>query len=344
MSTPSQRVVAFGELLLCLKSPQHERLLQHLVLEASFRGSEFNVLASLAGLGLPASFVSVLPNSPIGLAARAEMRRSGVECEHVISGAGRMGLYFLESGADQRPSQLIYDRADSAFARAQPVEFDWPRYLSDTALLHVGATSAALGERSCAAARVAVLSARQTGIRVSVEVHAQPGLWPEDIREVRERLSPVIAQASVLFADAPAWSACLSVPDPGGEARANARFDAFATAVLAEFPQVRTVVTLLREGRHGDEQRLAAACLPRGGTLITTPPRIVRHVVERAGTRDAFMSGVLYGTLQGWAWPPALEFGLAAAALKHTIPDEVSRFSAAEVQELLVAEDVSRSR
>jgi 2-dehydro-3-deoxygluconokinase len=250
-----------------------------------------------------------------------------------------MGLYFLESGADQRPARVLYDRADTAFARLQPASLDWSQILAGAALLHVSGITAAVGDGPCAAARVAVLSARQNGIRVSVDVNSRSALGMDSIRE---RLAPVIAQATVLFAGADDWSACLAAPAPRDDARGNARFDAFAAAVLAEYPQVKAVVSTLREARSVDEQAITAACLPRDAALITTAPRTVRQVVERIGSGDAFVAGFLYGKLQGWQWAPALEFGLAASVLKHSIPGDVNRVSVAEIQELLAGRDPSR--
>jgi 2-dehydro-3-deoxygluconokinase len=335
----TQRVVALGELLLRLKSPQHERLLQSMTFSASFGGAEFNVLASLAGFGLATTLVSVLPDSPLGTAALSEIRRCGIDGTGVLMTPGRMGLCFLESGADQRPARILYDRADTAFARLQPAALDWSQLLTHAALLHVSSVTAEVGEGPYAAARVAVLSARQGGIQVSVDLSARGSSATEP---VRERLKPIIAQATVLFAGAEDWSACLASPAPRDDARANARFDTFAAAVLAEYPQVKAVVSTLRETRSVDEQAITAACVPRGGALITTAPRTVRQVVEQIGSNDAFVAGFLYGRLQGWQWAAALEFGLAAAVLKHSIPGDVNRVSVEEVHELLGGRDPGR--
>jgi 2-dehydro-3-deoxygluconokinase len=334
-----QKVVGFGELLLRLKSPQHERLMQSDTLQANFGGAEFNVLASLAGFGLATTFVSVLPDSQLGAAALSEIRRWGVDATWVLTAPGRMGLYFLESGADHRPARVIFDRADSAFARLQPASLEWAQILAGASLLHVSGITGAVAEGPCTAARVAVLTARQGGMQVSVDLNVRRSLWSD---ATRERLAPILAQATVLFAGADDWSACLAGPAPRDDARENARFDAFAAAVLTEYPQVKAVVSPLRAARSVDEQAISAACVPRNGALITTAPRTVRQMVERVGAGDAFVAGFLYGRLQGWQWGPALEFGLAASVLKHSIPGEVNRVAVGEVQELLAGRDPSR--
>ena len=338
------RVVAFGELLLRLKSPGAERLLQTPALEATFGGAEFNVLASLAQFGLGTSYVSVLPDNAVGAAARAELRRCGVDCTPVATGRGRMGLYYLEAGAQVRPARVIYDRTDSAFCRLDAGSFDWPVLLTGAALLHVTGIPAAVGDGPLTALTAAAQAARALGVRVSLDLNLRPALWAARQRSPYECLHPVIAEATVLFAGADDWSACLEAPAPALREPPLERFQEFGAAVLARYPRLSAVIGTLRSARSADEHGLAAACLPRDGGLHATATRALSQVVDRIGAGDAFVAGFLYGKLRHWTWSPALEFGLGAAVLKHTIPGDVNRLTVAEVEALLAGEDGGRVR
>lgn len=338
------RVVAFGELMLRLKSPGAERLLQSPTLEATFGGAEFNVLASLAQFGLAPSYVSVLPDSGLGEAARAEIRRFGVDSTHVQSGPGRLGLYFLESGAHVRPARVLFDRADSSFCRLDPAAFDWPAALKGAALLHVTGIPAALGDGPLEALTTAVRAARQLGIRVSVDLNMRPALWQVRQRPARDCLEEVLAEATVFFAGADDWTSCLEAPPLATDAPPLERFQAFATAVLARHPKMSAVISTLRQARSADEHSLAAVCQPRDKAVIATEPRTIENVVDRIGGGDAFVAGFLYGKLQQWEWTPALEFGLAAAVLKHSVPGDVNRVSVTEVETVLAGENGGRVR
>jgi 2-dehydro-3-deoxygluconokinase len=338
------RVVAFGELLLRLKAPGAERLLQTPVLEATFGGAEFNVLASLARFGVETAYVSVLPDSMIGEAAYAEIRRFGVGTSGIARVSGRLGVYFLEAGAQARPTAVIYDRAASAFCQLDPAGFDWPAILAGADLLHLTGIPAALGDRSLAALVGAARTARAGGSRVSLDVNIRPALWASRERTPFECLEPVIAEATVVFAGPDDWTACLGTQPLTGSEAPFERFQVFAAALLTHYPRLSAVISTLRSARSADEQALSAACVARDGTVASAGPRAITHVVDRIGSGDAFVAGFLYGKLERWAWQPALDFGLAAAVLKHTIPGDINRIGVAEVRALLAGEDGARVR
>jgi 2-dehydro-3-deoxygluconokinase len=338
------RVVAFGELLLRLKAPGAERLLQTPVLEATFGGAEFNVLASLARFGAETAYVSVLPDGMVGEAACAEIRRFGVGSHWVARAAGRMGVYFLEAGAQARPACVLYDRARSAFCQLDPAGFDWPAILAGADLLHLTGIPAALGDGPLAALVGAARAARAAGSRVSLDVNTRPALWASRERAPFECLEPVIAEATVLFAGPDDWTACLGTQASFGSDVPFDRFRAFAAALLAHYPRLSAVISTLRAARSADEQALSAACIARDGTVASAGPRAMSHVVDRIGSGDAFVAGFLYGKLERWAWQPALDFGLAAAVLKHTIPGDINRVGVAEVRALLEGDDGARVR
>ena len=175
MSAP--RVVALGEFLLRLKSPGHERLLQSGTLEATFGGAEANVVATLASNGIDSAFVSALTTNPLGDAALGELRRFGIDTSHVVRGEGRIGTYYLEAGAGQRPGRVVYDRENSVFANVAPSAFNWSECLAGASWLHVSGITPALSESAATVCLDAVTSARKLGITVSCDYNFRGNLW-----------------------------------------------------------------------------------------------------------------------------------------------------------------------
>ncbi|HET7131168.1 MAG TPA: sugar kinase, partial [Gammaproteobacteria bacterium] len=217
------RVVCVGELLLRLTAPRRELLLQSPALDVWCGGAEANVAVSLACFGHEAAMVSAVPDSPLGEACAGELRRRRVDTHHVLVRPGRMGLYFLTPGAGLRPSDVIYDRADSAFARASAVDFDWPRILEGADWLHVSGVTPALGPRSAELARVALSSARRSGVRVSFDCNYRAKLWSEWHSDPVATLSELASLADLLFAD----ERMLAMLLPGANGAATGR-DGFA--------------------------------------------------------------------------------------------------------------------
>lgn len=321
------RVIGFGELLLRLKSPGHERLLQSPRLEASFGGAEFNVLASLARLGHSVAYATVLPAHALGRAALETIRSYAVEPISAM-GPGRMGAYFLEAGSGLRAAQVIYDRADSAFARLDPAGFDWQKLLAGAALLHAGGITAALGDAPLSALEQALCTARALDLRVSFDLNMRPTLWRgRDPSRIMPRL---IEQATILFAGPDDWPYCLGEAEPASSASTLERFEKFGRAMLARYSKLSAVICCLRHS-SGEEQRLIAVCCSRKQGLQHTAERRVQQVVDRIGTGDAFVAGFLHKKLQMSEWQPALEFGLAACLLKHGVPGDVNRVDAEEI-------------
>ena len=328
-------VVAFGELLLRLKAPGTERLLQGPALEASFGGAEFNVLALLSRLGVATEYVSVLPSTALGAAAGAEIRRHGVGARHVAEVDGRLGLYFLESGAGLRPARVDYDRAGSAFARLQAGRIDWPAILRGARWLHLTGITAALGDEPAAAMTQAARAACALGVPVSLDVNWRQQLWGAAAAQAHAVLAPVLECCTLLFAGVAERAACLG--ESAGAAddvvnHADADFEPFAQRLLGRHPRLRAVVSTLRRARSAEEQTLGAVCLDRGAGLQRAAELRIAAVVDRIGSGDAFVGGCLFGTLSDWPWQRTLPFALAAAALKHSIVGDIACITRAEIE------------
>ncbi|ALN84825.1 pfkB carbohydrate kinase family protein [Lysobacter capsici] len=329
----SRKVLCFGELLLRLAAPASERLLQSPRLDICVGGAEANVAVSLARLGHEVAMVSVVADNALGQAAVGELRRHGVDTRSVRAGAGRMGLYFLEAGAIQRPSRVLYDRAGSAFARADADSYDWPALLDGVSWLHLSGVTPALGASGAAAAIAAARAARQAGVRICFDGNFRSSLWQEWGVDPAPILHELMSQADVLVADHRDIAVALATQvDPyaadGGLARA-------AELAFAAFPNLQRLACTQRQQRNVDHHALSAALFHRDGSAISTPAYELPSIVDRIGTGDAFAAGLLHGLLHEMSDEAGLHFALAAASLKHSVPGDFNLVDAQEIEDLL---------
>lgn len=329
----SGRVVCFGELLLRLGAPGRQRLLQSPQLEVHVGGAEANVAVSLARFGHEAAMVSLVPDNPLGDAARGELRRQGVDTRAVLTGAGRMGLYFLETGAIQRPSRVLYDRANSAFAIAGTAPYDWPALLAGACWLHLSGVTPALGERGAEAAIVAARAARDAGVRVCFDGNFRSSLWQESKCNPAPILHTLMSLADLAFADHRDIGVVLGAKASGY----SGGDDAAAAARLAfeAFPNLQRLACTRREQRDVDHHLLSASLFHRDGSVLHTASRDLSGIVDRIGAGDAFAAGFLHGLLDGMSDEDGLSFALAAASLKHSVPGDFNLVSAQDVNDLI---------
>jgi 2-dehydro-3-deoxygluconokinase len=334
-------IVTLGEILLRLKSPHVERLFQSPLLEATFGGGEANVAISLARLGLAAAFVTVLPNNAIGDAAIAELRKHGVDTSRIVRGGERMGIYFLESGSNQRPSVVIYDRSRSAMAEAQPDIFDWDRVFEGASWFHISGITPALSQSAADLSLAAVRAARQHGITVSCDYNYRSKLWqygkaaPEIMRELVQYVDVGMANEEDCQ-----LSLGISIEEDDGMPRANqgakelTRYEALCRKVCEAFPNLSYQAVTLRKSYSASHNGWSA-CLYNGREFVTSTSYDLTHIVDRVGAGDAFAAGLIYGLATGLKDEEALHFATAASALKHTIPGDLNLVTLSEVQRLM---------
>ncbi len=336
------KIVCFGELLLRLGAPGRETLLQSPLLQVHVGGAEANVAVAMARFGHDARMVGVAADNPLGQAAIGELRRQGVDTRAVQRHAGRMGLYFLTTGAIQRPSQVLYDRADSAFARAGGGEHDWPVLLEGADWLHVSGVTPALGAQAARGTLDAMRAARAAGVQVSFDGNYRPQLWNAWDADAPTLLRGLMAEADILFASHRDIEVVLGRRFE--QSSAELRFEAGARAAFEAFPQVRRMAATIRVQRTVDHHVLSAISLHRDGTLSRTPQYEVAGIVDRIGTGDAFAAGVLHGIVNGLSQADALHFGLASACLKHSLPGDFSTLGVPDVDAFLAQDgfDVRR--
>ena len=334
------KVVTFGEIMLRLAAQGHERFLQTSRFVATFGGAEANVAVALASFGQPAAFVTVLPANPIADAAVAELRRFGVDTSHIVRAAGRLGVYYLEAGANQRPSRIVYDRDRSAMALAKPGDISWQQVFDGAASLptwfHISGITPAISSSAADLALESVRQARAAGLTVSCDLNYRKNLWKWG-KTAREVMPELIKFTEVIFANEEDVQAVLGLEaevDVQSGQLDRGQYEKLAGRVLSAYPNLRAIAITLRESLSASHNGWSA-CLYDGKQFLTSRRYEITHIVDRVGAGDCFAAGLIYGMLSGLASQEALDFAVAASCLKHSIPGDFSRVSVAEVNALL---------
>lgn len=325
-------VVTFGELMLRLKTPGFSRFSQAPALEATFGGGEANVAVSLALFGHDSRWVSAVPNNPIGEWALASLRGLGVDTRFVARRGERLGIYFLEGGASQRASQVVYDRAGSAVSELGPGALAWDTVLAGARWFHTTGITPALSDGCAALAAEALAAAKRLGATTSVDLNFRKKLWSK--AKAREVMSGLMAHTDVLIANE---EDCDSVFDiHAGKVESGAldrsRYLGVAEQVLARFPAVKRVAITLRESRSASDNGWSALLAERDGHAFSRHYDI--SVVDRVGAGDSFAAGLVHALLDGRERQASIEFATAASALKHSIPGDFNLVTLAEVETL----------
>jgi 2-dehydro-3-deoxygluconokinase len=330
------RYVTFGEIMLRLKAPGAQRLFQGPLLEASFGGGEANVAVALARFGCPAAFVSVVPANAIGEACVAELRRHGVDTSLLVRKGDRLGIYFLEAGANQRPSVVIYDRAFSAIAEAGKGDIDWGHSLAGAAWFHITGITPAISQSAADLSIDGVRKAKAMGLTVSCDLNFRKNLWkygrsaPEIMGEIMKLVDVAVGNeedcqnALGITADTDVESGML---DAGA-------YKALAESVLSRYPNLTHAAITLRESRSADVNGWSAV-LATGKEFLVSRRYEITDIVDRVGTGDTFAAGLIYGLASLSSPREALEFAVAASCLKHSIPGDLPLLTAAEVKALM---------
>jgi len=335
------RIVTFGEVMLRLKSPGFERLLQSPTLEATFGGGEANVAVSLAQFSQNVAFVTALPKNPIGEACIAYLKGKGVDTSLIARSGERMGIYYFEAGADQRPSKVVYDRNHSAIMEAQPGAFDWDRLLDGATWFHITGITPALSASTAEISLMAMKAARKKGVTVSCDYNYRKNLWkygrsaPEVMAELVRYTDVGIAneedcqRALGITVEAESWEQEVEI----GQIDPN-KYRRLCEKVLSAFPNLKYQAITLRESYSADRNGWSA-CLQDRQEFYVSRRYEVTDIVDRVGTGDAFAAGLIYGYSTGMDNEEALNFAVAASCLKHSIPGDMNLVSIDEVKQLL---------
>jgi 2-dehydro-3-deoxygluconokinase len=322
----SPRLVCFGELLVRLTAPSGELLLSTPHLSAHVGGAEANVAIGFSRLGGEAMMASILPDNPLGRAARDELRRHGVHTDHVTFLPGRMGLYFLTQGAVLRAADIIYDRAGSAFAMAPPNALDWTRALAGADWLHVSGITPAVSAYAGDAALGAVKTALASGVKVAFDGNYRARLWEARGTSGQAILKQLLDHASLAFIDERDISLILG-RDAGTRQQA-------AHAAFEVFPRLQMIAATTRETHGVNDYSLGATLFTRASGRQCDPIALP-GVVDRIGGGDAFAAGFLFAHMTGMKEAETLTFALHSAAAKHGQRGDASHASAADVLALM---------
>jgi 2-dehydro-3-deoxygluconokinase len=332
------RIITFGEMMLRLKSPSQERLFQSPTLEATFGGGEANVAVSLANFEMQTAFVSVLPANAIGDACVSFLRSKGVDTSMILRRSGRMGIYFLEAGANQRPSKVIYDRAPSALMEAPEDSFDWDKILEGASWLHVTGITPALSANTANMSLAAMKTAKKMGITVSCDYNYRRNLWKYG-KGTSQIMAELVRYADIGIANEEDCQLSLGITLDKESSTVKGKLDSskyqlLCEKVLSAFPNLKMQAITLRESFGADRNGWAACLHDRSDFLVSTNYDI-NDIVDRVGTGDAFAAGLIYGLSNDLPHQEVLEFATAASALKHSIPGDVNLSTIEEVKHLI---------
>jgi 2-dehydro-3-deoxygluconokinase len=334
MTTP--KVVTFGELMLRLSPPGFERLLQSPLLVATFGGGEANVAVGLANLGgIDSVYITALPKNAIGDAAIRALRAEGVRTDRIVRSGDRLGIYFAETGASQRASTVLYDRANSAVSLMPPEAVNWAEEMKGAVWFHVTGITPALGEKGAHATREAIEAAAKSGAKVSVDLNFRKKLWTE--AQAQKVMRPLMAHVDLVIANEEDIQSVLGLEVPNTDVTSGQLnvegFRGVAQRLSKEFGPSMVAITLRESVSASDNGWSAALWDQSSGAFIRSQHYDVR-LVDRIGGGDSFAAGLIYGLLTGRDPEASLRFAVAASALKQTIPGDFNRVSVAEVDRL----------
>lgn len=329
-----KKVVTLGEIMLRLSTPGYQRFVQADSFDVVYGGGEANVAVSLANYGYEAYFVSKLPKNEIGQAAINSLRKFGVKTDYIARGGERIGIYYLETGASMRPSNVVYDRAHSSIAEADMKDFDFDEIFKNAAWFHFSGITPALSDSAALLTEEALKAAKKNNVTVSVDLNYRKKLWsPEKAKEVMTRLMQYVdvcigneEDAHLTLGFKPGQTDVTS-----GELELAGYKDIFKQ-MIDKFG-FKYVISSLRES-HSASDNGWSACAFDGNEFYPSRKYEIR-IVDRVGGGDSFASGVIYGLLEGKNFKDALEFGVAASALKHTIHGDFNLVTVEEVETLL---------
>jgi len=330
-------VVAFGEIMLRLAPPGFERFLQSPQFVATFGGGEANVAVALAGFGQAARYVTVLPaNHPIADAFLGELRRFGVDEQYIVRGKGRMGIYFVEPGANQRPSKVVYDRDYSAISLAKPGDIDWKKTFAGAGWFHITGITPALSQNAADLSLAAVQAARTAGLTVSCDLNYRKNLWKYG-KTPKQVMGELFGFVDIGIANEEDCQAALGIQvdvDVHSGRLEPEQYRKLAEKVLDAYANLKMLAITLRESKSASHNGWSACLADRKDFLLSRHYEIT-HIVDRVGGGDSFAGGLIFGLLNLGSHQEALEFAVAASCLKHSIPGDFNRFTRDEVEQLV---------
>ena len=337
------RVLTFGEIMLRLRAPGHERFFQSPMLEATFGGGEANVAVSLSNYGMEVEYLTILPQNRLGDECIKELRRFGVGINKILRGQGRMGIYFLEGGANQLPSKIVYDREYSSMAMAAPGRIDWNAAFEGVGWFHITGITPAISESAMELSLESVKEAKARGITVSCDLNYRKNLWkygkaaPEVMAELAKYVDVAIANEEDCQKS---LGIKVDVNVESGKLDVN-KYEALSNAVLQQYPDMKMIAITLRESKSADSNGWAA-CLNDRKSFYLSKHYDINDIIDRVGGGDSFAGGLIFGLNTYEDRQSALEFATAASCLKHSIIGDFNRVSRSDVEALMGGDGTGR--
>lgn len=331
-------VITFGEIMLRLATPGNLRFLQTDNFNALYGGGEANVAISLANYGIPVEFVSRLPQNDLGKAAQMTLRKYNVETNHIVWGGERLGVYFLETGAVSRASKVIYDRAHSAISEIEPGMIDWDKVFEGASWFHWTGITPAISEGTAKVCEEAIKKANEKGITVSTDLNYRKKLWKWG-KDAQEVMPGLVKGCDIILGNEEDAEKSLGIVPQGVDvtkAEVEARaYQSVSEQIMNKYPRCKKVITTLR-GSISANHNTWSGVLWDGKTLFEAPKYDITHIVDRVGGGDSFMGGLIYGLMTYKDNDQnALNFAVAASALKHTIYGDYNLVTVEEVEKLM---------
>ncbi|MBL7737059.1 MAG: sugar kinase [Chitinophagaceae bacterium] len=336
-----KKVVTLGEIMLRLSTPDFKRFVQSDSFDVTYGGGEANVAAAICNYGENGTFVTKVPNNPIGQSAINHLRRYGVDTQFIVRGGDRLGIYFLETGASMRASQVVYDRAGASIADVDVKEFDFDKIFEGADWFHTTGITPALSDKAAALTEAALKAAKAKGIVTSIDLNYRKKLWSkEKAREIMTRLCQYV---DVCIGNEEDAETTLGFKSEGTDVtKGELNLDGYKSVfqqMKAKFG-FKYIASTLRES-HSASDNGWSALVYDGNEFYHTKQYEVR-IVDRVGSGDSFASGFIYGLVTGMKLSDAAEFGVAASALKHTIPGDLNHATLSEVKDLMKGDGSGR--
>jgi len=329
-----KKVVTLGEIMLRLSSPGYIRFVQSNSFDVCYGGGEANVAVALAQYGFDAYFISKLPKHEIGQSAVNALRNYGVKTDYIVRGGDRVGIYFLENGASMRPSKVIYDRANSAIAEADVSEYDFDKIFKGADWFHFSGISPAISKKAAVLTKEALKAAKKHGVTVSVDLNYRKKLWTS--AEAQKVMTNLMKYVDVCIGNEEDAEKVLGFkPGHSDVSSGNLELDGYKSIFKRMKDQFgfKFVVTTLRESHSAFDNTWSA--LIYDGKEFYQSRKYDIHIVDRVGGGDSFSAGLICGMLDGKDMKAALEYAVAASALKHTIPGDFNLVNREEIDTLV---------
>jgi 2-dehydro-3-deoxygluconokinase len=341
----NKNIITFGEIMLRLATPDHQRFTQVNSFCASFGGGEANVAVSLANFGLDTEFVTRLPKNDIGQSVLMDLRKHNVGTNYIIQGGERLGIYFLETGSVARPSKVIYDRANSSIAEIKPGMINWDRVFESANWFHWTGITPAISEGATRVCLEGIIAAKKKGLTVSCDLNFRKNLWKWG-KTATEVMPDLVKHCDILLGNEEDAEKVFGIKPEDTDVSSGhvsaAKYESVCVKLMKQFPEAKKVIITLRGSINADHNTWSGV-LYDGKKLFEAPEYQITHIVDRVGGGDSFMGGLIYGLL---TYPgddqKALNFAVAASCLKHTIHGDFNLVSVSEVEQLMKGDGSGR--